>query len=236
MKSTQKCLLFLFFWGTFMLLNAQTSYNHPPKNSSITEHFFQKYPICHLYNISGFIKPFPQLTELIDLDLISPITFFLYKDPLSFSTNLLDQSNGDYNMVLWEGFIPIEKDGTYSFLVTWDKSTIGCHMQLTVDLASKNNWNDNPYQSNDNLLLLEIKLKQGMVPFRFAIYQYDFLPHGKTKSLYELPPPHISLKSEGETYYHTIFPKELFHEVKIRKEQGDLLDKDYNVIPIITGE
>ena len=98
--------------------------NNPPAQPVPTQPAgdFEKFPECRLY-ATGIGKPFnmkykPELfKELIEqIGSMTSVAAFYDKNASKFDTK--HNQNVNYDLIVWNGYIPIKKAGTYTFLVT----------------------------------------------------------------------------------------------------------------------
>ena len=83
---------------------------------------YEKFPECRLY-ATGIYKPFnmkykPELfKELIEqIDSKTSVAAFFDKNASKFDTK--QNTNVNYDLIVWDGYIPIKKAGKYTFLIT----------------------------------------------------------------------------------------------------------------------
>ena len=121
---------------------------------------YEKFPECRLYKTS--FKPFdfqPNFEALIDgIDSMSSVAAFYDKNTSKFDPKQDAGKDIVYDLLVWDGYLPIKKAGTYTFLVTGDAgiSAILVNGKGTTHICKQGT--------------LDVDLKVGMNKLRFCIY------------------------------------------------------------------
>ena len=177
---------------------------------------YEKFPECRLYT-TGVGNPFnmkyrPELFKALieQIDSMTSLAAFYDKSASKFDTKQQAGQDLNYDLIVWDGYIPIKKTGTYTFLVALCgmnplNGSRGAFALLVNGKAL--------YVSDDDKTLLgalDADLKVGMNKLRFCVYASN--PNGDIKPLVryklwnavgdfrEFTPANLSHKVEAEDW------------------------------------
>ena len=226
MKIKHLTILALVLASSLTIVNAQEAPALPktgntvvvqvtPAAKPVVTSDFEKFPECRLYvaninyssaSISASINrqvTIESLKGVVDqIGTMTSLAAFYDKNPSKFDTKQNAGPNVQYNFIVWEGYIPIKKAGTYTFLATLAG---GVRKGFALMVNGKNVYiADSTHESLQGTVNADMKVGMNKLRFCVATDSMD----GKVKPLvrYKL------LNAIGD--FREFTPANLFHKVE----------------------
>lgn len=206
MKITKLMLMMLCLVGTLAFVAAQDGATPQVAPTQNLEEF-EKFPECRMYAVY-----YPEngggeaaTKELIDkIDSLTSVAAIHDRNASKFDTKQEAGTGVSYGLIVWDGFLPIKKAGTYTFLVTRPEIGGGQAVGLRVNntYGYQACWND------PNQLTVNVDLKIGMNRLRFFVWAYKASALQKASPLirYKL------MNVVGD--FREFTPANLFHKIE----------------------
>ncbi|MBR5077759.1 MAG: hypothetical protein IKX30_03360 [Victivallales bacterium] len=189
-------LLILCLTSTLSLLTAQ--------DTKQTYEGYENFPECRVYNVK---EDFKGVFEKIDStsSSLTSLAAFYDKNTAKFDPKQSAANDKAYNLVCWTGYLPIKREGEYTFIIIWQTIPSDGQLGLKVNNQSKIAEDVVFGMMRGKQGALNVNLKPGMNKLCFCIY-------GSGLTRYNAPVIQYKLKDViGDPRNFT--PSNLYHQV-----------------------